>query len=281
VSRRLPALIFAAVLCLVAAGFGAPFLAGSASAFGQHVFQANPVVGPGDPYYDVYGGATLAQSVLVSQDYVLSNVTLRVRNDGGNMNALVVSVRADDPTRHFPVMTSQLASTSQVSPNNQLVPDNWSFPFSPSPVLRAGTVYWIVAQNTAPQGPPTNGYEWHNSNADTYPSGSAAVLDPSSGIWTGLPYDLYFVTYGREWSANVTPAMSVSATRALPGDSVVVTSTSTTRGRRPQRRSGSTRQCRRQSRMRPRASLASSRCPPLHSRTSRSSTSPTARTPSR
>ncbi len=222
-SRRLPALTLVAVVCLVAVGSGAPLLAGSASAFGQHVFQANPVVGPGDPYYDVYSGATVAQSVLVSQDYVLSNVTLRVRNDGGNMNALVVSVRADDPTRHFPVMTSQLASTSQVSPNNQAVPDNWSFPFSPSPVLRAGTVYWIVAQNTAPQGPPTNGYEWHNSNADTFPSGSAAVLDPSSGIWTGLPYDLYFVTYGREWSANVSPAMTVGAARALPGDSVIVT----------------------------------------------------------
>ena len=212
-----------AVLWLVAAGLGAPLLAAPANAFGEHVFQANPVVGLGDPYYGVYSGATLAQSILVSRDYVLANVTLRVRNDGSSMNPLVVSIRSDDPTRHVPVMTGPLASTSQVSPNNPPEPTNWSFPFSPSPLLRADTVYWIVAQNTAPQAPPTNGYEWHHSNADTYSAGSAYVLDPVSGIWTGLPYDLHFITYGREWDTNVTVAMTASQTRALSGDTVTFT----------------------------------------------------------
>lgn len=212
-----------AVLCLVMLAFATPLLASPARAYGEHVFQASPVVGPGDPFYSVYGSATLAQSISVTQGYVLTNVTLRVRNDGGAMNALLVSIHPDDPVRHVPVMSTQLASTSWVTPNNKSAPVNWSFPFNPAPVLQAGSVYWIVARNGAPQGPPTNGYEWHESDADSYPNGSAFVLDTSSGIWTGLPYDMYFVTYGREWASNVSLALTASRTEAQPADPVTFT----------------------------------------------------------
>jgi uncharacterized repeat protein (TIGR01451 family) len=223
VSRRLPALTLMATLLLVAAGLGAPLLAGSASGFGEHVFQANPVVGPGDPYYGVYSENTLAQSFLVSQDYVLTNVTLRVRNDGGPTSPLVVTIRNDDPVRHIPDMSSQLAFTSQVSPNNHPGPDNWSFPFNPSPLLQAGTVYWIVAQSSASQAPPADGYEWHESNGDTYPGGSAYLINTTTGVPTGLPYDLYFITYGKEWNTNVSVAMTASRAQAQPGNTVMFT----------------------------------------------------------
>lgn len=219
-SHRPSALAILATLLLVAVALGPPLLAAPAAAYGEHVFQANPVVGAGDPYYAAYSGSTLAQSILVSQDYILTNVTLRVRNDGSTTNPLVVSIHPDDTVRHVPLLSTTLASTSQVSPNNQPTPVNWSFPFSPSPTLHAGTVYWIVAQNAAPQAPPTNGYEWHESNGDTYANGTAYILDTGSGVWTGLPYDLFFVTYGRERASDLAFSMSADRAQALPGDAV-------------------------------------------------------------
>ena len=35
-----------------------------------------------------------------------------------------------------------------------------------------------------------------------------------------MPYDLFFVTFGQEYNANVTPGMTVNRARAMPGDSV-------------------------------------------------------------
>jgi len=211
------------MLCLVTLAFAAPLLVRPARAYGEHVFQASPVVGSGDPYYAVYAGTTLAESISVTQSYTLTNVTLRVRNDGGTMNALVVSIHPDDPVRHVPVLSTPLASSSWVTPDNATSAINWSFPFNPSPVLQAGSVYWIVAENNAPQGPPTNGYEWHESDADVYPNGSAFAFDTGSGVWTGLPYDLYFVTYGRERSSNLTLAMTADRQEVAPADRVTFT----------------------------------------------------------
>lgn len=222
-SRREPALTLVVVLCFVTLVFAAPLLALPARGYGEHVFQASPVVGSGDPYYSVYSGTTLAESISVPQSYTLTNVTLRVRNDGGPMNALVVSIHPDDPVRHVPVLSTSLASSSWVTPNNTTSAINWSFPFNPSPILQAGSVYWILAQNTAPNGPPTNGYEWHESNADVYPDGSAFVLDTDSGVWTGLPYDLFFITYGRERPSNLTIAVTADRRAAQPADRVTFT----------------------------------------------------------
>ena len=222
-SHGKPARTLAVALCLVALALAAPLLGSPARAFGEHVFQASPVVGPGDPYYSVYGGTTLAESISVTQSYALTNVTLRVRNDGDKLNALAVSIHPDDPIRHVPLLSTSLASSSWVTPDNTTAAVNWSFPFNPSPVLQAGSIYWIVARNNAAQGPPTNGYEWHESNADVYPGGSAFALDTGTGVWTGLPYDLYFITYGRERSSNLTIAVDADRQNARPTDRVTFT----------------------------------------------------------
>ena len=219
-SRRLPARTFVAVLCLVGSAVLAPLLAPPTAAFGEHAFASNRVAGAGDPTYPVYSGSTLAQSFQVGTSFLIESVTLRVQNDGSSVNPLVVSIHANDPVRHVPVMSSSLVSSSQVTPNGASAPVNWTFPFSPSARLAAGSTYWIVAENPAPQPPPSNGYAWVQSNADSYPGGSGYMLDPSSGVWTGLPYDLFFSTYGLEYASNVTVGMGANRTQAQPGDLV-------------------------------------------------------------
>ncbi len=218
-SRRQPALPIVAVLCLLLAAIVAPILAQPAVGYGEHFYQTNPVVGPSDPYYNVYSGSTLAQSFSVNQTYVLLNVNLSVRNAGNPMNALVVSIHPDDPVLHVPVMSGVLAKVSQGTPPN--VQSNTSFAFNPGPVLHAGRTYWIVCENTANQA--GNGYDWYNSGANTYAGGESAWRDPSTGIWTRLPYDLYFMNFGRPFSANVSLAMTANKAVAQPSDFVTFT----------------------------------------------------------
>ncbi len=187
--------------------------------YGERFYQTNPVVGPSDPYYNVYSGSTLAQSFSVNQTYVLLNVNLSVRNVGNPMNALVVSIHPDDPVLHVPVMSEVLAKVSQATPPN--VQSNTSFAFNPGPVLHAGRTYWIVCENSANQA--GNGYYWYNSGADSYAGGVSAWRDPSTGTWTRLPYDLYFMNYGRPFSANVSLAMTANKAIAQPSDFVTFT----------------------------------------------------------
>ncbi len=222
-SRRPSAPTLLITLALVALGLGGPLLAAPARAYGEHAFQSNTVIGSGDPYYTVYGETTLAQSFTVTQSYFLANVTLRVRNDGGPMNALFVSIHPDDPSQHRPVMGTQLANSSWVTPNNQTGPEEWDFPFYPVPLLQAGSIYWIVAENDAARGPPNDGYEWHESNSNSYAGGSAFVLNTTSAIWTGLPYDLYFLTFGREQAANLSVSLVADRSQAQPSDPVTFT----------------------------------------------------------
>ena len=212
-----------AVLCLMATALLGPLLVSPAVAFGEHGFAANPVAGAGDPYYPVYSASTLAQSFQVTTTFLIKSVTLRVQNEGSNVNSLTVSIHPDDPVRHIPAMGTTLASGSQVTPNGASGPVNWTFPFNPAARLVAGSTYWIVAQNSAPQAPPTNGYAWVESNADSYAGGSAWLLDPFTGVWTGLPYDLFFSTYGLEYASNVSASVAVNRTQAQPGDSVTFT----------------------------------------------------------
>ena len=139
-SRRPPALLFATVLVLVAAGVVGPLLATPAfAAYGSHVFQENPFVVPAAQAYPVYSGSTVAQSFSVNQTYILENLTLRVINNGSSVNGLKVSIHPDDPATHLPVMSTTLASWTEITPNNHPAPLNWSWAFSPQPILVAGS----------------------------------------------------------------------------------------------------------------------------------------------
>ncbi len=216
-SRLRAALTLTVVFGLMAAGLASPLLPFAAGApYGSHVFEANPLVPSNAQSYPVYSGSTVAQSFAVDQTHFLENVTLRVVNNGSSVNALTVSIHPDDPTTHLPQLGTTLASWSEVTPNNNPSPINASWAFNPAPLLQAGQTYWIVAANSAPQA--GNGYQWFSTNGDTYGDGHA-LLDSSSG-WSGLPYDLYFVNYGQEYDANVTPALTSDHAQAQPGDFV-------------------------------------------------------------
>ena len=217
--RRPSALSLLVVVCLTAAGLAAPFLsAATAAPYGSHVYQANPYIVAGAQSYPVYSGSTVAQSFLVNQTYALQNVTLRVLNQGNKFNALNVSIHPDDPVTHFPVMSTTLAYRQEVTSTNTSLPSNANWPFSPTPVLRKGQTYWIVAQNTASS--INSGYEWYSTNGTTYPDGQAMIGSPS---WAGLPVDMFFITFGQEVDANVTPAITANRTQLQPGDPVTFT----------------------------------------------------------
>lgn len=220
-SRRPSALTILAVLSLLAAGWVLPLAPGTAAAqppFGSRVFQANPYIVPGAQSYSVYAGSTVAQSFLVNETYYLTNVTLRVKNEGSKVNSLNVSIHPDNPTTHVPDLGTTLATFAEVTPNNASAPVNWSWPFSPAPLLQAGLMYWIVAQNGAPQA--SNGYLWYSTNGTTYPDGEALLGSPS---WAGLPVDMFFVTFGQEYDANVTGGLTVDRRDALPNEFVTFT----------------------------------------------------------
>ncbi len=218
-SRSPPALPFMAVVFLVAAGLAAPLLPSAAAApYGSHVFQSNAIIVANAQSYPVYSGSTVAQSFSVNQTYYLANVTLRVLNHGNKFNALNVSIHPDNSFTHVPLMSTTLASFAEVTPTNATGAADYSWPFSPAPLLQAGQTYWIVAQNGAPQA--SQGYEWYSTNGTTYAGGQALLGSP---FWAGLPVDMYFINYGQEYDANVTPAMTVSPSRAQPAQSVTFT----------------------------------------------------------
>ncbi len=217
--RRPSVLTRFVVASLLAASLLAPLLpTATAAPYGSHVYQANPYVVLGAQFYPIYRGSTVAQSFLVNQTYALENVTLRVLNLGNDLNALNVSIHPDDPATHLPVMGSTLASRQQVTATNATLPSNVSWWFSPTPVLEEGQTYWIVAQNTAPQS--NSGYEWFSTNGTTYPEGQAFLESPT---WAGLPVDMFFITFGQQVDANLTPATTASRSQAQPGDSVTFT----------------------------------------------------------
>ena len=218
-SRRLSAVCLLAVLSLVASGLVSPLVAPVAASYGGRVFQSNAILVPGAQWYPVYTAVTVAQSFSVAQAYLLENVTLRVANNGNSTNPLKVSICPDNPATHVPVLSDPLAAWSEITPNGTAngVVANWTF--SPAPLLQAGQTYWIVAQNGAPQS--SAGYEWFSTNSDTYAGGHGVLL--ASGGWAGLPYDLYFLTFGQGYDASLTPAMTVDREQAQPGDVVSFT----------------------------------------------------------
>lgn len=207
---------FFLALVLLTGTLLAPFLAVPGAAYGEHVLAGNMVVSPGDPFYAVYSKQEVAQSFVLGQTASLLNVTLRVRNDGNNNNALTVAIAPNDPSLNVP-STPVLASTNVILTTGTVT--NVSVSFSPAPALTAGEPYWILATNGASQ--QGNGYEWHYTNADVYPGGTAAVYNLTLGGWATVPFvDMQFVAYGRQIPSNVTLAMTVDRPRAAPDDLV-------------------------------------------------------------
>src|SRR6267143_533091 len=78
---------------LILSVLAAPFLAATAAAFGERVYDSNTVVGAGDPSFLVWSGNSVAQSFTPSTTYVLLNVTLRLRNLGGAGNTVNITIR--------------------------------------------------------------------------------------------------------------------------------------------------------------------------------------------
>ncbi|MEK6987794.1 MAG: hypothetical protein AABX97_06850 [Candidatus Thermoplasmatota archaeon] len=207
------------MLVFLVGGLASPFLIRPSAAYGEHVYEANPILGPGDPSFSVYADQTVAQSFIATATYSLLNVTLRLQNVGSSTNTILVSLHPDDPVNHTPSSVS-LAS-ARVGTLNNAPPANISIAFSPAAVVNAGEVYWIVASNGASQA--VNGYLWSQSNADTYPGGHADIYNVTSGGWASLMTDMYFVTYGRNYAANLTAAMTADRTQAMPQDPVIFT----------------------------------------------------------
>src|SRR2546422_4535647 len=189
-------------------------LAPSAAAFGERRYEANTIVGGGDPFLYVYSGESNAQSFTATATYVLLNVTLRVRNTGGLTDPINITIRPD---------ASGVPSPSVLAWSNPLAGGTVSLmdaPLTPTPILRQGTTYWLVATKGANV---NDAYEWHHSGANTY-AGGRAILDTGTG-WMNplLPTHFWFLTYGRELETNVTIGMSVVPPRAMPKDSVTFT----------------------------------------------------------
>lgn len=209
-----PSLFLLAVLVL--GSVASPLFVGAAAAYGEHVYEANPLLGPGDPYLAVFAQQTIAQSFTPNATFSLLNVTLRLRNVGTSTNTITIAIRPDDPVNHTPGATS--LATALVGTLDGAPPANVSIVFSPAAVVTAGDVYWIVASNGATQS--GNGYRWYHSNADAYPGGHADLYNATAGTWASLVTDLYFVTYGREFAATLSPGMTADRSRAQPQDFV-------------------------------------------------------------
>src|SRR5437870_5719941 len=199
---------------LVLSVLAAPFLAATALAFGERVYDSNTVVGAGDPSFLVWSGNSVAQSFTPSTTYVLLNLTLRLRNLGGAGNTVNITIRpnaAGVPSASVLAWANPLAGAA-AGPVN--------VPLTPTPTLTQGVLYWIVAVKG---GTAAVAVAWHHSNADTY-AGGKAMTNPGAGWTNPVPAtDLWFLAYGREFAANLTFAMSASTLRAQPKDTVIFT----------------------------------------------------------
>src|SRR5205823_310664 len=201
-------------ILLVLSALAAPLLAGVAAAFGERVYDSNPVVPIGDPFFLVWSSESVAQSFTPATTYILLNLTLRLRNLGNGMNTVNITIRPDSGG----IPSSSVLAWADVVGPGSVGPTN--VPLTPALTVTQGTRYWIVAVKG---GTATIAYEWHHSNADTY-AGGKAMTNTGAG-WTNSvpPTDMWFLTYGREVRANVTVGMTVSTPRAQPKDTVLFT----------------------------------------------------------
>ncbi|TLZ57820.1 MAG: DUF11 domain-containing protein [Methanobacteriota archaeon] len=212
-SRRLPTSPLAVtffVLLLAAALF--PFLSPPAAAFGERVYESNTVIS-GTNHLSVDSSDSAAQSFLTSASYRLLNLTLRLRNSGGSSNTIKIAIQSDASGQPSGTI---LAQVTFAIPNTALANVVVTFPSPPS--LGAGVQYWIVATSSTSI---VNPYEWHHSNANTYPNGQA-MTNFGGGGWTPASpaTDLYFVAYGRQTASNLTATLRALDDEPNPGDTV-------------------------------------------------------------
>ena len=193
--------------------------AASAAAYGEHVYASNPILDPNGSFQAAYEGQQVAQSFLATESFVLLNLTLHLRNLGGGSNTITVTIQTDDPVSHTPG-NAVLGTSRLVVPNGPTPAGNYTLFFSPGPALEGGT-YWIVASNPAPQA--SSGYAWYGSGGDTYSGGRAAIYNTSAGTWANLVQDLFFVTSGRGYDANLMASLAVAPAHALATDPVTFT----------------------------------------------------------
>ncbi len=192
----------------------APLLARPASAFGERAYDANTVIGGGDPFFLVWSGESVAQSFTASESYVLLNLTLRLRNTAGTGNLVNITIRPDAGG----VPSAGYLAWSNVQAPGTVGPVNVSL--TPSVDLARGVLWWIVATKGGPQ---NQAYEWHHSGANTYAGGKAMVNTGTGWVNPATATDMWFVTYGREIDANLSVHLTASTARALPKDTVVFT----------------------------------------------------------
>lgn len=201
-------------VALLGAAVAGPLFASPALGFGERVYDANTVVAPTDPFFLIWSGESVAQSFAASDTYILLNLTLRLKNDAGAGNLVNITIHPDA----VGVPSSTFLAWANVQGGGTVGPVN--VPLTPSPTLTRGGTYWIVATKS---GPSNQGYEWHHSNANTYPYGRAMVNTGTGWMNPATATDLWFVTYGRQLDANVTAVMTVSTPMVLPKDTVVFT----------------------------------------------------------
>ncbi|MFQ6012059.1 MAG: hypothetical protein ACE5LS_00220 [Thermoplasmata archaeon] len=152
----------------------------------------------------------LAQSFVPSSDFFVSRVSLYVF-DKGLSDFLQVSIRND--ISGVPDTTNLTAGTVDGP-----AVDAWlDVDLSPYLPLTAGQTYWMVARSAMPQG---DGYEWWESGTESaYPPGTGASSDDGV-LWGPSGTDFAFRVFGFQQPA-FTFDVSPSASRVIPGDSVV------------------------------------------------------------
>ncbi len=149
-----------------------------------------------------------AQSFVPTADFTATRVGLYV-NDTGRDDALSVSLVPDAGGR--PSASLVLGSGT----NNSGPAFEWAnFTLAPGVALRAGTRYWILADDNGGTG---EGYLWRYEAADAYARGNASTA--TGGAWTTRAGDFAFTVYG--WSAaNVTATVTAGQPSVAGGDSV-------------------------------------------------------------
>jgi len=215
------------VLVLITSGTALLLAVPSARGFGEHVFDANVVIGGGDPSFNVWSGQSVAQSFTSSETYLLLNLTLRMKNSGSTTDTVNITIRPD--AAGVPA-ASILGSFDPITGGAiGLV----NIPLSPPPQLSRGTVYWIVATKTGPQ---SDAYAWYHSGGNMRLGGKAMVNAGAGWVDPGTPTDMYFVTYGRALNANLTLAMTAAPAEVLVKDLVTLKAFFNNTGDRPAQR---------------------------------------------
>ena len=212
-SRRLPTSPLAVTFFVLLLGAALlPLLSTPAAAFGERVYESNTVIA-GTNHLSVDSSDSVAQSFLTSASYRLLNLTLRLRNSGGSSNTIKIAIQTDAAGQPSSTI---LAQVTFAIGNTALANIVVTFPSPPS--LGAGVRYWIVATSSTSI---VNPYEWHHSNANTYPNGQA-MTNFGGGGWTPASpaTDMYFVAYGRESASNLTAILRALDGEPNPGETV-------------------------------------------------------------